>query len=269
MIISSSRLPLRTHMKTGVALDVFADQRQGMRPTQEDGCLIRRFNNAVLLGIADGVAGHPAGDRAARLALETLDAAFPDEDVAITPWQASKRLVAAFEAAHQAVVDFGILLGAEKRPCTTLTAAIILPRLGVFAFASAGDSHLYVMGPQRPMSRLNALQEDERGRLTSCIGGRKLDVNGQGELHLLGPSTTLLIATDGLDILPPRQVEAELRDAASATLGTRRLLELVEERDHPRQDNTSLVVVRLSAAGTQSVAGMRDRRFAGAAAANR
>lgn len=267
MIISSSRLPLRTHMKTGVALDVFADQRQGMRPTQEDGCLIRRLGNAVLLGIADGVAGHPAGDHAARIALETLDAAFPDEDTAITPWEASERLVAAFEAAHRAVVDFGILLGAEKRPCTTLTAAVILPRLGVFAFASAGDSHLYVMGPQRPISRLNALQEDDRGRLTSCIGGRNLVINGQGELHLLSASTTLLIATDGLDILPSGQVEAVLRGAASATLGTRRLLELVEAHDHPRQDNTSLVVVRLSAAG--AVSSPRERLVAGAGRAAR
>jgi serine/threonine protein phosphatase PrpC len=248
VIITSAPLPIRAHpKKAGVALDIHADLRQGMRPTQEDGCLIRRRLGFILVAIADGVGGHPAGDQAARIALETLDEAFPEEDAAISPWAAGERLAAAFELAHQRVRDFGTLLGAEKRPCTTLTAALILPRLGVFAFASAGDSHLYVTGPRRPITRLNLLQEDERGRLTSCVGGGKLIVNGSGELHLLRPGETLLFATDGLDIVPLAQVETLLQGADTAAQGVRRLLRQVEDRNHPKQDNTCLVTVRLSA----------------------
>ncbi|AQR61704.1 hypothetical protein BZG35_08595 [Brevundimonas sp. LM2] len=269
MIVSASPLPLRTASRRArYALDIHADQVQGMRPRQEDGALVRRVRDAVLVAVADGVGGHPAGEEAAALALDTLDQNFLVQNFA-TPLEAGDWLAAVFKTAHAAVTAFGKGWSADgKRPCTTLTAAVILPRSGVFAYASAGDSHLYRCDGKAGIARLTTVQQDEKGRLTSCIGGKRLVIDGAGQLYLMRPGETLLFATDGLDVLSLPLVAATVGDAPTASAAAAKLLDLVDRRAHPKQDNASLAVVRVRPAQPDAVAA-RDAGLAGRAGAAR
>ena len=174
-------------------------------PNEDAAALIPVDERRCVLAVADGVGGQPAGDDAARVALQKLRGA-----VTATGPEAPLReaILAGIEKAHQAVRDLKV--GAA----TTLALAEIEGRR-VRTF-HVGDSGLLVVG-QRGRVKLRtvdhspvgyaveagvvneeeAIHHRDRHLLSNALGaeGMRVDVGSSLEL---AARDTLVIASDGL-----------------------------------------------------------------------
>ncbi|MCY0897704.1 MAG: protein phosphatase 2C domain-containing protein [Firmicutes bacterium] len=146
---------------TRITLRTYGRSHQGLRrPNNEDAYLIRPLaESGLLVAVADGVGGGPAGQEASRLALETLDGAIDGKMADIA------RLASAVSLVNRRIYESSQQDDALAGMGTTLTSAIILPhRLLV---AHVGDSRAYQLG------------DDQLVRLT-------VDHSLAGEMEALG-----------------------------------------------------------------------------------
>lgn len=217
----------------------------GARGRQEDRALTCWCHGALLLAISDGMGGHPRGDEASAICIETLRAAFelaePNE-----PEDWSRILHAAVACADDAVNALGTSLEGVRRPGATLVALLIVPRFGIWVFASVGDSYLYWARKDGEFARVNQLHENEEGRLTSYIGGGARLVDGMDTTMTLHPGDSFLLATNGLDVLSDTQIRRcfTRRNVRVSTIASS-LLTQVEAKRHPEQDNATVLVARM------------------------
>lgn len=218
-----------------------------MRRRQEDHYLVAPLDgNALLVAVADGMGGHPCGDDASRIAIETLrETVTPCLTPKLSPEACSAALYAGVAAAHASVRLSGSKNLSCQRLGTTLVAAMVLPREGVWVYASAGDSHLYRTDEYGTFTHVNELQADCDGKLTSFVGCSELVVGGTGRVESFRRGETLLLASDGLDTLTLAEVGVILEAKARARDASHALLQAVTALNHARQDNATVVVVRI------------------------
>jgi len=123
-----------------VKFAVYQATHTGGRARNEDRVGYTYTRQAVLLVLADGMGGHPQGDRAAEIAVRTFVQAFVDQ---AHPKLADPRafLEATVRQASQAIVDFAHAQGLDEHPRTTAVAAVVQD--GQLTALHSGDSRLY------------------------------------------------------------------------------------------------------------------------------
>ena len=97
------------------------------------------------------------------------------------------------------------------------------------------------------MSAEEARQDPTRHTLTSAlIGGSIYDVDDSPPVELLA-GDVLIAATDGLNTLTDEEIAQLVAEQPSATAAVlaELLLAAVESKHSPKQDNTTVVVVRM------------------------
>ena len=220
-----------------------------------------------LLVVADGMGGHPAGDVASQIALDTLVAAFP----ALPEGDLGLALKQAYRRANDAVFQAGEDEPAHAGMGTTLTSALLHGKYATVA--NVGDSRAYLLRGDglTQVTRDHTVVSDEvaqgritaeaartdprRNRLTHVIGTEsKLESKLPNifELTLL-PGDRLLLCSDGLyDVLDEIDIRRTLlgRDPGDAAM---QLVELAKQRG--TRDNATAVVAaaiptRMPAAAT-------------------
>lgn len=213
-----------------------------------------------LYAVADGMGGHRAGDRASRIAVQTLHDYFSEDDGAPQPDEDSLR--AAFMAANRNIIE-----DASGRPDrmgmgTTLTALIVKGkhylighvgdsralRIRKGAIEQLTDDHSIVAAQVREggMTEEEARSHPMRHVLSRCMGCEpdpEVDVlSGEirdGDIFVLG--------SDGLTGAIGEELMAEtVGAAADAAEASKHLVELAREKDG--SDNITAVVVRCTAA---------------------
>lgn len=119
---------------------VYQATHTGGRTRNEDRLGYTYTRQSVLLVLADGMGGHPDGDRAAEIAVRTFVQAFVDQ---AHPKLADPRafLEATVLQASQAIVDFARAHGLAEHPRTTAVAAVVQD--GQLTALHSGDSRLY------------------------------------------------------------------------------------------------------------------------------
>jgi PPM family protein phosphatase len=207
-----------------------------------------------LLVVADGMGGHPAGDVASQIAMNTLMEVFlalPDGDLGLALKQAYRR---ANEAVFQAGEDEPTHAGMG----TTLTSALLHGKY--VTIAHVGDSRAYLLRGQAltqvtrdhtvvaeevAQGRLTAeaaRRDPRRNRLTHVIGTHprlESKLPAIFELTLL-PGDRLLLCSDGLyDVLDDVEIHRALveQDPGDAA----RLL-VAAAKEHGTRDNATAVV---------------------------
>ena len=236
-------------------LEAFALSDKGcVRSNNEDYCLIEP--DLGLYVLADGMGGANAGERASRMAVETVA-----ESVLFAQRRDSQVVLAAVEEANRRVIEAAHGDESLEGMGTTLVVALETP--GGLSIASVGDSRAYLLddGGFRAITddqtwvnevgRPLGLDEESlrnhpmRHVLTMAIGASTpLTVNCYSVS--LGHRALMLMCTDGLHgVVDAPQMETILqpgRNGASLEESCRSLVEAAKAAGGP--DNVTCILVR-------------------------
>jgi serine/threonine protein phosphatase PrpC len=231
-------------------LELARISQQGDRRLNQDRGLILRKDDDILLVLGDGLGGHPRGEVAAQLLVDTCEHLFRNS---AHPLDDPLGLLSqCLERAHTAIVRFGNSHQPAIAPRTTGVACLV--QNGTAWWCHVGDSRLYLyrdgrlLAQTRDHTRQRPIGNsgEQRITITRCLGGTKPppDLAEHGPVTLQ-PGDSLLLCSDGF-----------WAQHDSNTLGQRlyqpgelsdNLATLVDEAcrsAHPRSDNASVVALR-------------------------
>ncbi len=190
---------------------VFQISRKGGRDKNEDRMGYCYTNSSAIFLLADGMGGHPEGEVAAQLALQTISGLFQKE--ARPELSDIKAFISTVVmAAHRQILKYAADKALPDTPRTTLVIAIV--QGGVAHWAHCGDSRLYfvrdgeLLARTRDHSYLEQRQDHKRlgsppamvnrNVLYTCLGSPTkpvIDVTGPVTLQ---QGDRMLLCSDGL-----------------------------------------------------------------------
>ena len=187
---------------------VFQVSRKGGRAKNEDRMGYCYTRESGLFVLADGMGGHPEGEVAAQLALQTISALYQKEARPMIK-DTTEFLSLALLTAHHQIIRYASEKGMLDTPRTTVVAAI-LQGTGA-TWVHCGDSRLYVMRDGELLTRtrdhsyieqqnagLIKVSTANRNILFTCLGSPAKPV-----FDIAGPVTLqqgdkLMLCSDGL-----------------------------------------------------------------------
>lgn len=186
---------------------VFQLSRIGGRVKNEDRMGYCYTRESGLFVLADGMGGHPEGEVAAQLALETISALYRKEAKPFVR-DPAEFLARGLMAAHQHIVRYATTKGMLDTPRTTLIAAILQGTSATWVHC--GDSRLYVVRDGQLLVRtrdhsyleqqnagLIKLDHMNRNILFTCLGSPIKPVFDKACVPLM-QGDKLLLCSDGL-----------------------------------------------------------------------
>lgn len=211
----------------------------------------------ALTVIADGMGGHAAGEVASDIAVNGFLEAWRrgehgGKTTLIEALDQANALISAHVAEHPETDGMGC----------TLIAVELDNKTAAFRWISVGDSLLLSVTPAG-IERLNAdhSYREERERLIAA--GESLDgapapnvlrsalmgfdvplIDDRQEWRPFAPDETLILATDGIETLSDAQIMEIVAANPGANAVAGALVVAVEAAGKPRQDNTSVAVLR-------------------------
>ena len=230
---------------------------QGNRPENQDRFLVLEQDDCGLLVLGDGLGGHPRGDRAAQILVDTCEAMWttarkplPNPNYFIQ--QCALRT-------HQAIVDWGIRQDPPVTPRTT--AVIVLLQEGECYWGHAGDSRFYLIRDGRILSKSRdhvVSNEPERpatwqleaanpGAITRCLGGASRSAMPTlGSPIPLEADDIVLLCSDGFwNQLDDELILTTLHNTRHLHNALRLLGEIAEQNGIGQSDNITAVGVRM------------------------
>lgn len=264
---------------SAIGYDVATALWQGARPYQED-TLLADFHGGLDRGfaiLADGMGGHAAGDLASRLVV--IDAAshlkflIHDGDglEKTLHSELSSAITTANDVLRDRAADDQRLQGMGA---TFLATVIFEDRL---YWASVGDSPLYLwregalrqlnedhsmapvidqMAKSGEITREEAANHPDRNALTSVLMGRSLKATDVPKTAtVLDPGDVLIQASDGLQYLDNAEISQIVGQGGSSADIAAALIKALKDRADPMQDNTALLILQLTSADGERVAG--------------
>lgn len=188
---------------------VFQLSRRGGRAKNEDRMGYCYTREAALLVLADGMGGHPEGEVAAQMALQTVSALFQKEARPVVR-DVHRFLSNAVLSAHHHIVRYADHQKMPDSPRTTLVVALL--QHGKATWAHCGDSRLYCVRQgallartvdhslveRRPPLGVQSIEPVNRNVLYTCLGspGRpQFDVSDPVQLQ---QGDKIMLCSDGL-----------------------------------------------------------------------
>lgn len=193
--------------------------------------------------LADGMGGHPDGNLAARIAIETTRRYLTAAGVAKRPRDRGQKLVAAIKAANRAILERAVVDDSGVGMGTTIVA-VWLGKKQVHV-AHVGDSRAYRIRDGRAMQLtrdhtvVQALLDRgdlaegapeimQLGHILTQAVGLDPAVEPEVHVHPLEPGDVFLLCSDGLSDLVPeaaigaiiRAAEGDISAAASGLVAT-------------------------------------------------
>ena len=236
---------------------VFQVSRQGGRRNNEDRMGYSYTSDSVILMLADGMGGHPDGEVAAHLAMETVAGLFQQlaqpklDDV-------TDFLERAMLAAHQQILSYAAANAMPDSPRTTLVVAVV--QSGQVCWAHCGDSRFYLIREHQLIARTLDHSLAERGRsphgaagsapsdtnrnvLFTCLGSPTTPVFSVTEPQNLQQGDTLMLCSDGLwASLPEKDLVAELSQNP-VEIAVPKLVEKALAQAGDRSDNVTCLAL--------------------------
>lgn len=187
---------------------VFQISRRGGREKNEDRMGYCYTRESGLFVLADGMGGHPEGEVAAQLALQTVSALYQKEARPVVK-DVTEFLSTSLMAAHHQIIRYASEKGMLDTPRTTLVAAIVQGTTATWVHC--GDSRLYVVRGGELLTRTRdhsyleqhssgiiRMDRINRNILFTCLGSPTKPV-----FDVTGPITLqqgdkILLCSDGL-----------------------------------------------------------------------
>ncbi len=188
---------------------VFQISRRGGREKNEDRMGYCYTRESGLFVLADGMGGHPEGEVAAQIALQTISALYQKEARPVVK-NVTEFLSSALMTAHHQIIRYASEKGMLDTPRTTLVVAIVQGTSATWVHC--GDSRLYVVrnGELVTRTRDHSYLEQQSGPgmlrtdrinrniLFTCLGSPTkpvFDVTGPVTLQ---EGDKILLCSDGL-----------------------------------------------------------------------
>lgn len=191
---------------------VFQVSRRGGREKNEDRMGYCYTRSSGLFLLADGMGGHPEGEVAAQMALQTMSAMYQKAAQPLIE-DMSGFLSDAVMAAHRQILRYALDHEMADTPRTTIVAALLQD--GMASWAHCGDSRLYVVRKgelitrtrdhsyleQRQRTETNSrasAYQGNRNVLFTCLGSPTkpiIDIKGP---MFLERGDRLMLCSDGL-----------------------------------------------------------------------
>ena len=250
---------------------VYQVSRRGGRPKNEDRMGYCYTRSAGLFALADGMGGHPEGEVASQLALQTIAALF-QRDAQPTLKDPARFLQEAVLAAHHQLLRYATERGLLDTPRTTLVACVLQDKAAYWAHC--GDSRLYLLRGDKLVVRTRdhsytelhgALaqsgqpvplenQRYNRNVLFTCLGSPgKPVVDSAGPL-LLQAGDRVMLCSDGLWGSVADAVIVDHLSRHSIADAVPELAEQALRNAGPRSDNVTVLAVEWDGAEAQDPA---------------
>lgn len=173
---------------------VFQVSRKGGRTKNEDrmGYCYTRASAVFLL--ADGMGGHPEGEVAAQLALQTISALFQKQARPALP-DVQAFLSDALLAAHRQIMRYAMNRSSHDTPRTTIVVAVL--QGGNVSWVHCGDSRLYMVRGGALLSRTKDHSLIEQNLLQSAGGDAQNSPNRNVLFSCLGSPTKPVFRVSG------------------------------------------------------------------------
>ncbi|MGC6461360.1 MAG: PP2C family protein-serine/threonine phosphatase [Pirellulaceae bacterium] len=261
--------PLVEHCLDG-QVGVFSHRCPGKSTSNEDSVAIIEVSEEFLvLAVADGLGGGPEGEKASRLAVQTLRQEVQATLTAGVHPRAA--ILNGFEAANE------VVLQSVRGGATTLAVAEI--RDGFFRPYHVGDSVLLLMSNRGRvkyesishspvgygieagvLDREEALYRDDRHWVSNVIGSEEMRIE-IGPQVAIAPRDTVLVTSDGLiDNLRVAEIVEEIRKGdlqrgiESLVEKTRKRMEVKVEGQPSKPDDFTLALYRPMGLASQAEA---------------
>lgn len=235
----------------------------GDRKINQDRCTIIDNTENLLIALGDGMGGHPRGEMAAQILMDTAEMQlYRTPSPILSPGSFLTRLL---HKAHENIMAYGYDQDPPIDPRTT--AVICLIQDGVAYWAHAGDSRLYLfrnnhisfrttddsyverLRQQGMLSDKETEKHPQRNYVTRCLGGAMISPEITLGKQDLMPGDKILLCTDGLwgsisedAMLDIVRSNDELDDAALT------LAETASQNAYPESDNVTLLAVEIGEA---------------------
>ncbi len=187
---------------------VFQVSRKGGREKNEDRMGYSYTRESVMFALADGMGGHPEGEVAAQLALQTLSALFQKEARPLIA-NVTEFLANSLMAAHHQIIRYASEKGMLDTPRTTLVAGVV--QGGVATWIHCGDSRLYFIRDGEMVVRTRdhsyveqhaagiiKMERLNRNVLFTCLGSPTKPVYDISGPHNLQQGDRIMLCSDGL-----------------------------------------------------------------------
>ena len=187
---------------------VFQISRRGGREKNEDRMGYCYTRECGLFVLADGMGGHPHGEVAAQIAIQTISALF-QQQAKPTLQDVSEFLPTALLEAHHAILRYAGGKDIQDTPRTTLVAAVVQD--GHAHWIHCGDSRLYLVRGGKLVARtrdhsymelrnsaIPGLEHVNRNVLFTCLGSPAKPIYDQAGPTLLEQGDRILLCSDGL-----------------------------------------------------------------------
>lgn len=215
--------PLVLSQGASLKFSVFQISRRGAREINEDRMGYCYTRASALFVLADGMGGHPKGEVAAQLALQTVSERYQKQALPVLK-EPGTFLGTALLAAHHAIIRYASDQGLDDAPRTTLVAVVV--QQGRAWWTHCGDSRMYLVRDgsllmrtldhsyvDHPNAAAYATKTAPANRniLFTCLGSPIKPVYDMGGPVVLSQGDKILLCSDGLwGCLPERLLIQEL-----------------------------------------------------------
>lgn len=232
---------------------VFQVSRKGGRDKNEDRMGYCYTRESVLFVLADGMGGHPEGEVASQIALQTVSALFQKEAKPALK-DVPAFLGASLMAAHHQIIRYAGDKGMLDTPRTTLVVAVVQD--GTVTCVHCGDSRLYVVRDHALLTRTRdhsymehqppgVLRMDRINRniLFTCLGSPTKPVFDVTGPVMLQQGDKILLCSDGLwGTLPDADIVRQL-STQSVSDAVPELVEQALRRGGEHCDNVTVIAL--------------------------
>ena len=187
---------------------VFQTSRLGGRQKNEDRMGYSYTRDCALFVLADGMGGHPEGEVAAQIAIQTVSNLFQEQAQPALS-NVPDFLSLALHAAHQEILRYAGGRSLQDTPRTTLVAAVV--QNGQAWWMHCGDSRLYLVRGDKLVTRtrdhsyaelrqgaMARLGRVNRNVLFTCLGSPTKPIYDISQPHTLEQGDRIMLCSDGL-----------------------------------------------------------------------
>lgn len=235
---------------------VYQVSRKGGREKNEDRMGYCYTRDAGLFALADGMGGHPEGEMASQIALQTMAALF-QRDAKPVLKDPIRFLHDAVIAGHHQLLRYATERALIDTPRTTVVACVL--QNGAAYWAHCGDSRLYLVRGDKLIARTrdhsySELQETlngvvglaerfNRNVLFTCLGSPGKPVVDTAGPLLLHQGDRILLCSDGLWGTLPDQVITDQLATRPIADAVPELVEMALRKAGAKSDNVTVLAV--------------------------